>query len=89
MIDDNITFKFSKRAAPALRIPETDEDVLEKFAQFNNDAFRESMIGLYEICRLQGDAVLRAYETALRAGAGLPDDEEYIPDMEAAFGIDT
>lgn len=49
------------------KVPQTKEEVIENFKSYPDEFLSECLIGLFE-CRLaQGDSVMQAYETTLRA----------------------
>jgi len=54
------------------KVPQTKEEVIEHFKNYDDEFFASCLIGIFE-CRLgMGEDVMLAYENALRAGAGLP-----------------
>ena len=61
-------------------VPETDEQVkerlLEMFGDITAPGFGGTLFGLYQVNRLQGDGVRRAWVKVMASGGGVP-----VPDL--------
>jgi len=48
-------------------LPKTDDDVFEKFKEYENDLLSKTLAAIYRCRRSMGDEVLAAYEYTLKA----------------------